>query len=138
MYKKDMLLKREQEKEQKEPEQDNITDNKSNVKGFLEKEETSSKKGKVKNNVRDIIEQLKAKKNEREDLARQEKEAKEQSLMRVGQRKETIETEEKIDESELEREAEKIRQKEKRMEERRIAREKRKEKEFEEKRKKEE
>ena len=67
--------------------------------------------------------------------------------MRVGQRKETIETEEKIDESEVEREAEKIRQKEKRMEERRIAREKRrkmeeeekkrKEKEFEERKKKE-
>ena len=104
---------------------------------------------KKKNNVRDIIERLKAKKNEREDLARQEKEAEEQSLMR-GKNKQNNNNEEKNveEDTEAEREAEKIRLKEKRMEERRLAREKRrkmeeeekkrKEKEFEERKRKEE
>ena len=130
-------------------------DNNKNENNNEEKEEEFQfpKMDKPKNNVRDIIERLKAKKNEREDLARQEKEAEEQSIMR---RKYKIDnnnnnnTEEKIveDDTEAEREAEKIRQKEKRMEERRLAREKRrkmeeeerkrKEKEFEEKKRKEE
>ena len=67
--------------------------------------------------------------------------------MRVSIKKETKETEEKINEQDIEKEMEKIRKKEKRMEERRLAREKRrkmeeeekkrKEKEFEEKKKKE-
>ena len=105
---------------------------------------------KKKNNVRDIIERLKAKKNEREDLARQEKEAEEQSLMRGKNKQDNNNNEEKTveEDTEAEREAEKIRQKEKRMEERRLAREKRrkmeeeekkrKEKEFEERKRKEE
>ena len=142
--KKDILLKKEQEqKEQKNDQKEKSNEktinsnNKSNTKEISEKEENSSRKGKAKNNVRDIIERLRAKKNEREDLARQEKEAEEQSLMRVGLKKETIENEEKIDESEAEREAEKIRKKEKRMEERRIAREKRRKLEEEEKKRKE-
>ena len=106
-----------------------------------ENKEDSTKKEK-KNNVRDIIEKLKAKKNEREDLARLEKEAEEQSIMR-GKNKRSINNndnnnyEEKINESEIEKEAEKIRLKEKRMEERRIAREKRRKMEEEEKKKKE-
>ena len=101
---------------------------------------------KKNNNVRDIIERLRAKKNEREDLARQEKEAEEQSLMRGKNEKNGEKTNE--EDTEAEREAEKIRQREKRMEERRIAREKRRkmeeeekkkrEKEFEEKKKKQE
>ena len=112
-----------------------------------EKEENKNQKIKSTNNVRDIIEKLKAKKNEKEDLARLEKEAEEQSLMRVNIQKETKESEEKLIEDEIEKEAEKIRKKEKRMEERRLAREKRrkmeeeekkrKEKEFEERKKKE-
>ena len=86
-----------------------------------------------KNNIRDLIAKLKAKKNEKEDLERQEKEAEEQSIMRgkIERKKE-----EEIDESEIEREAEKLRQKEKRMEERRIAREKRRKQEEEDRRKK--
>ena len=115
------------------------------------KEKTNLKKEKKFNNVRDIIEKLKAKKNEKDDLARLEREAEEQSIIRAKINKKKNENgkgEEKISESEIEREAEKIRKKEKRMEERRIAREKRrkmeeeekirKEKEFEEKKKKEE
>ena len=46
MYKKDILLKREQEKEQKEPEQDNITDNKSNVRDFQKRKKLHKKNGK--------------------------------------------------------------------------------------------
>ena len=97
------------------------------------------KKDKKFNNVRDIIEKLKIKKNEKEDLARLEKEAEEQSIMRekINKKKDDCNNEEKIDESEIEREAEKIRKKEKRMEDRRIAREKRRKMEEEEKRKKE-
>ena len=112
------------------------------------KKEEIPKKEKKFNNVRDIIEKLKAKKNEKEDLVRLEKEAEEQSIMREKTTKKNDNKEEQINESEIEREAEKIRKKEKRMEERRIAREKRrkmeeeekrqKEKEFEEKKKKEE
>ena len=112
-----------------------------------EKEENKNQKIKSTNNVRDIIEKLKAKKNEKEDLARLEKEAEEQSLMRVNIQKEPKESEETLIEDEIEKEAEKIRKKEKRMEERRLAREKRrkmeeeekkrKEKEFEERKKKE-
>ena len=116
-----------------------------------EKEEQEQKLPKVekKNNLRDIIEKLKAKKNEKEDLARQEKEAEEQSLMR-GKNIKNKNNEEKTmeEDTEAEREAEKIRLKEKRMEERRLAREKRrkmeeeekkrKEKEFEERKRKEE
>jgi len=161
--KKDILLKREKEqKEQKEKtasskksnileennsEKNNNTTNKKEASEISEKEDNSSPKEKNKNNVRDILERLRAKKNEKEDLARLEKEAEEQSLMRVGIRKETMENDDKIDEEEVEREAEKIRKKEKRMEERRLAREKRrkmeeeekkrKEKEFEERKKKE-
>ena len=112
--------------------------------------EEAPKKEKKFNNVRDIIEKLKAKKNEKEDLVRLEKEAEEQSIMRakIQKKNNNNNNEEKINESEIEKEAEKIRQKEKRIEERRIAREKRrkleeeekrkKEKEFEEKKKKEE
>ena len=103
--------------------------------------EQNLKKEKKFNNVRDIIEKLKIKKNEKEDLARLEKEAEEQSIMREKINKKRNDTgtgnEEKIDESEIEREAEKIRKKEKRMEDRRIAREKRRKMEEEEKRKKE-
>ena len=113
------------------------------------KEKTNLKKEKKFNNVRDIIEKLKAKKNEKEDLARLEREAEEQSIMREKINKKKNENlEEKINESEIEREAEKIRKKEKKMEERRLAREKRrkmeeeekirKEKEFEERKRKEE
>ena len=102
-----------------------------------EKEENKNQKIKSTNNVRDIIEKLKAKKNEKEDLARLEKEAEEQSLMRVNIQKETKESEEKLIEDEIEKEAEKIRKKEKRMEERRLAREKRRKREEEEKERKE-
>ena len=113
------------------------------------KEKTNLKKEKKFNNVRDIIEKLKAKKNEKEDLARLEREAEEQSIMREKINKKKNENlEEKINESEIEKEAEKIRKKEKKMEERRLAREKRrkmeeeekirKEKEFEERKRKEE
>ena len=141
-----------------ETNKDNNTNIENNENNNEEKEEEFQipRVDKSKNNVRDIIERLKAKKNEREDLARQEKEAEEQSIMR---RKNKINNndynnnnndEEKTveDDTEAEREAEKIRQKEKRMEERRLAREKRrkmeeeerirKEKEFEEKKRKEE
>ena len=156
--KKDILLKREKDQKEKnnssnkknileENNNKEQNNNKSKTKETSEKEEISLPKEKNKNNVRDIIERLKAKKSEKEDLARMEKEAEEQSLMRVEIKKETIETEEKIDEEEIEKEAEKIRKKEKRMEERRLAREKRrkmeeeekkrKEKEFEERKKKE-
>jgi len=167
--KRDILLKREKEKEQQEKEkekqsnQDNQDFNSSNKnkshnssisKSDKEKEKEKKEepenifpKGRKNNNVRDIIEKLKAKKNEKEDLARLEKEAEEQSLMRVTIQKETIETKEKINDEDIEKEAEKIRKKEKRMEERRLAREKRrkmeeeekkrKEKEFEERKKKE-
>jgi len=158
--KKDILLKREKEQKEKtasskksnileanNPEKNNNITDKKEASELSEKEDNSSPKEKNKNNVRDILERLRAKKNEKEDLARLEKEAEEQSLMRVGIRKETIENEDKIDEEEVEREAEKIRKKEKRMEERRLAREKRrkmeeeekkrKEKEFEERKKKE-
>ena len=97
------------------------------------------KKEKKFNNVRDIIEKLKIKKNEKEDLARLEKEAEEQSIIRgkINKNMEDDGYEEKINESEIEQEAEKIRKKEKRMEDRRIAREKRRKMEEEEKRKKE-
>ena len=161
--KKDILLKREKEKELKEKEQKekqsnqdinssnkNKSHNSSQSKSDKEKNEEPKNifhKGKKNNNVRDILEKLKAKKNEKEDLARLEKEAEEQSLMRVTIQKETLETKEKIDDEDIEKEAEKIRKKEKRMEERRLAREKRrkmeeeekkrKEKEFEERKKKE-
>ena len=90
------------------------------------------------NNVRDIIEKLRAKKNEKEDLLRLEKEAEEQSIMREKKNnKNEFNNEEKINESEIEREAEKIRRREKKMEERRIEREKRRKMEEEEKKKKE-
>ena len=56
------------------------------------KEENKNQKIKSTNYVRDIIEKLKAKKNEKEDLARLEKEAEEQSLMRVNIQKETKES----------------------------------------------
>ena len=103
-----------------------------------ENEEEQSKDRKKKNNVRDLIEKLKAKKNEREDLARQEKEAEEQSLMRGKIKKNENNEEKGIEEdTEAEREAEKIRLKEKKMEERRIAREKRRKLEEEEKKRKE-
>ena len=145
-------------KNQKEKEKDDYSSQKekNTINNSKEKEETEEKeekeennyqKGKSKNNVRDIIEKLKAKKNEKEDLARLEKEAEEQSLMRMNIQKESKETEEKINEEDINKEAEKIRKKEKRMEERRLAREKRrkmeeeekkrKEKEFEERKKKE-
>ena len=104
----------------------------------IKNKEEINKKEKKFNNVRDIIEKLKAKKNEKEDLVRLEKEAEEQSIMREKiTKKNDIGNEEKINESEIEREAEKIRKKEKRMEERRLAREKRRKMEEEEKRKKE-
>ena len=101
--------------------------------------EEAPKKEKKFNNVRDIIEKLKAKKNEKEDLVRLEKEAEEQSIMRekINKKNNDNNNEEKINESEVEREAERIRKKEKRMEERRIAREKKRKMEEEEKRKKE-
>ena len=145
--KKDILLKREKEQKEKSSSSNkkNILDennseqnnDKSNKKDISEKEDNSSLKEKNKNNVRDIIERLKAKKNEKEDLARLEKEAEEQSLMKVSIKKETVEIEDKIDEKEVEKEAEKIRKKEKRMEERRLAREKRRKMEEEEKKRKE-
>ena len=107
------------------------------IKDDTKSKEEIPKKEKKFNNVRDIIEKLKAKKNEKEDLVRLEKEAEEQSIMREKTTKKVDNNEDKINESEIEREAEKIRQKEKRMEERRIAREKRRKMEEEEKRKKE-
>ena len=129
-----IISKNNKNKKEKEKEEENIQYNKDNKEESIKKEK--------KNNVRDIIEKLKAKKNEREDLARLEKEAEEQSIMR-GKNKRSINNndnnnyEEKINESEIEKEAEKIRLKEKRMEERRIAREKRRKMEEEEKKKKE-
>ena len=148
--KKDILLKREKEQKEKSAsskknnileennsEKNNNIINKKETSEISEKDDNSSQKEKNKNNVRDILERLRAKKNEKEDLARLEKEAEEQSLMRVGIRKETIENDDKIDEEEVEKEAEKIRKKEKRMEERRLAREKRRKMEEEEKKRKE-
>ena len=124
-----------------------IKDNKNITKEFeisekpidIINKEKNLRKEKKFNNVRDIIEKLKIKKNEKEDLARLEKEAEEQSIMRekINKKRDDTGNEEKIDESEIEREAEKIRKKEKRMEDRRIAREKRRKMEEEEKRKKE-
>ena len=165
------ILQREKEKQEKQEKQEkdsyllkkypnsskskeeNIYDqNNSNIKETEEKEKEENispihPKEKSLNNVREILDKLRAKQNEKEDLARLEKEAEEQSLMRVSIKKETKETEEKINEQDIEKEMEKIRKKEKRMEERRLAREKRrkmeeeekkrKEKEFEEKKKKE-
>ena len=140
---KNDILKREKEKKdssyKKKSSEENITDNNNNnPKEFSEKEsENLSQKKKTKNNVREIIERLRAKKNEKEDLARMEKEAEEQSLMRYNIKKENKEPEDKIDEEEVEKEAEKIRKKEKRMEERRLAREQRRKKEEEDKKRKE-
>ena len=144
---KNSYSKRRIFKANKPKEEENI-ENKNNEKNE-KKEDFNIGTKSQSNNVRDIIERLKAKKNEREDLARQEKEAEEQSIMRGKIKQENINEEKTIeDDTEAEREAEKIRQKEKRMEERRLAREKRrkmeeeekkrKEKEFEEKKKKEE
>ena len=97
-----------------------------------------NKEDKKCNNVRDIIEKLRAKKNEKEDLLRLEKEAEEQSIMREKKNnKNDYNNEDKINESEIEREAEKIRRREKKMQERRIEREKRRKMEEEEKKKKE-
>ena len=116
----------------------NKKDNNNNIITEIMNKDNNIKKEKKFNNVRDIIEKLKAKKNEKEDLARLEKEAEEQSIMREKNNKKNKEdNEEKIDESEIEREAEKIRKQEKRMEERRLAREKRRKMEEEEKIKKE-
>ena len=144
---KNSYSKRRIFKNSKQKEEVNIENN--NNEKTENKEEFKIGEKKKKNNVRDLIERLKAKKNEREDLARQEKEAEEQSIMRGKNRQENNNEEKTIeDDTEAEREAEKIRLKEKRMEERRLAREKRrkmeeeekkrKEKEFEEKKRKEE
>ena len=136
-------FKNSQPKEVEDNEENNNDNNNEN-----ENKKESPKKERKKNNVRELIEKLKAKKNEKEDLTRLEKEAEEQSIMRGKAKQSSKNNEETINESEVEREAEKIRLKEKRMEERRIAREKRrkqeeeekkrKEKEFEEKKRKEE
>ena len=115
----------------------NKKDINDNVMTEIINKDNNIKKEKKFNNVRDIIEKLKAKKNEKEDLARLEREAEEQSIMREKNKKNNENNEEKINESEIEREAEKIRKKEKRMEERRLAREKRRKMEEEEKLKKE-
>ena len=116
----------------------NKKENNNNIITEITNKDNNKKMEKKFNNVRDIIEKLKAKKNEKEDLARLEKEAEEQSIMREKNNKKNKENnEEKIDESEIEREAEKIRKREKRMEERRLAREKRRKMEEEEKIKKE-
>ena len=106
----------------------NKKDNKNIVENEIEKKPK-------KNNVRDLIAKLKAKKNEKEELERQEKEAEEQSIMRG--KIERKQEKEEINDSEIEKEAEKLRQKEKRIEERRLAREKRRKQEEEERRKKE-
>ena len=136
-------FKNNQPKVEEDNEENNNDNNNEN-----ENKKESPKKEIKKNNVRELIEKLKAKKNEKEDLTRLEKEAEEQSIMRGKAKQSSKNNEETINESEVEREAEKIRLKEKRMEERRIAREKRrrqeeeekkrKEKEFEEKKRKEE
>ena len=136
-------FKNSQPKEVEDNEENNNDNNNEN-----ENKKESPKKERKKNNVRELIEKLKAKKIEKEDLTRLEKEAEEQSIMRGKAKQSSKNNEETINESEVEREAEKIRLKEKRMEERRIAREKRrkqeeeekkrKEKEFEEKKRKEE
>ena len=134
-YKNNKLKEEEITQNNNENENDNENDNDNDKE---KKEEEFQINIKKKNNVRDIIEKLKAKKNEREDLARQEKEAEEESIMR-GKSKKNKNNEEKTveEDTEAEREAEKIRLKEKRMEERRLAREKRRKMEEEEKRKKE-
>ena len=132
-YKNNKLKEEEITQNNNENENENDNDNDKE-----KKEEEFQINIKKKNNVRDIIEKLKAKKNEREDLARQEKEAEEESIMR-GKSKKNKNNEEKTveEDTEAEKEAEKIRLKEKRMEERRLAREKRRKMEEEEKRKKE-
>jgi len=140
-YSSTSLKKKNKNKEDNNNKESEIIEDDNNEKNTIKRNNKNKEivtKDKQFNHVRDIIEKLKAKKNEKEDLLRLEKEAEEQSIIREKiNNKNDNNNEEKINESEIEREAEKIRKKEKKMEERRIAREKRRKMEEEEKRKKE-
>ena len=93
---------------------------KNDIDDEKEEKEEKTKKDNKANSVHDILEKLKKKKSEEKILTEKEKEAFIENDIDNDNRDDII------NESEIEREAEKIRKKEKKMEERRLAREKQK------------
>ena len=102
--------------EEKNNDKNDLNDNKEEK----EEKEEKTKKDKQAKSVHDILEKLKKKKSEEKILTEKEKEAFIENDIDSDNRDDII------NESEIEREAEKIRKKEKKMEERRLAREKQK------------